>query len=324
MLRAVAAAAAPPPSALAQELASLVGAAARLLVITGAGVSTDSGIPDYRSPQRPAYRPLQHHEFVSSERVRRRYWARSYVGFRTMAEARPNAAHTALAALERLGRARGGLITQNVDRLHHRGGHVDVLELHGTVHECECLRCRTTVPRALVQETMARANAAWPGLASAPAAAEAAPPLTSLTAVSEELGMLPGPAPPPPASASAALRPDGDVELSDEALLARFVVPPCPGCGSDMLKPSVTFHGGSVPLEVARDAGERARACDAVLVAGSTLSTFSAFRLVRDAAARGAPVAILNCGATRADSLASLKIEERVGVALPALAAHFS
>jgi len=109
-----------PPVAALAALASLVAKSQRLLLVTGAGISTDSGIPDYRSPNRPAYRPLQHHEFVASERVRRRYWARSFVGFRTMRDARPNAAHAALAALERLGRARAGLITQNVDRLHHR------------------------------------------------------------------------------------------------------------------------------------------------------------------------------------------------------------
>ena len=302
-------------------LAAFVEASSRLLLITGAGVSTDSGIPDYRSPQRPAYRPLQHHEFVASERVRRRYWARSFVGFRTMQGARPNAAHEALAALERLGRAGAGLITQNVDRLHHRAGHADVLELHGTVHECECMACRASVARDDVQAEMALANARWAGLAPE---REDAPALTSLTAVSEELGMIPPPPAPQPAGADASarrLRPDGDTELRDEALYDSFVVPRCRACGSALLKPSVTFHGGSVPVDVTSNAAERARGCDAVLVAGSTLSTFSAFRLVRDAAQRGARVAILNCGATRADSLATLKLEERVGVALPALVA---
>jgi NAD-dependent deacetylase sirtuin 4 len=302
-------------------LAAFVAASSRLLLITGAGVSTDSGIPDYRSPQRPAYRPLQHHEFVASERVRRRYWARSFVGFRTMQGARPNAAHEALAALERLGRAGAGLITQNVDRLHHRAGHADVLELHGTVHECECMACRASVARDDVQAEMALANARWAGLAPE---REDAPALTSLTAVSEELGMIPPPPAPQPAGADASarrLRPDGDTELRDEALYDSFVVPRCRACGSALLKPSVTFHGGSVPVDVTSNAAERARGCDAVLVAGSTLSTFSAFRLVRDAAQRGARVAILNCGATRADSLATLKLEERVGVALPALVA---
>lgn len=309
-----------PPVAALAALAALVAKSQRLLLVTGAGVSTDSGIPDYRSPNRPAYRPLQHHEFVASERVRRRYWARSFVGFRTMQSARPNAGHAALAALERLGRARAGLITQNVDRLHHRAGHADVLELHGTVHECECMACRASVARDDVQAEMARANKAWAGLAPA---RDQAPALTSLTAVSEELGMIP-----PPAAAAAdadasarRLRPDGDTELSDEALYDSFVVPRCRACGSSLLKPSVTFHGGSVPAATTADAAARARDCDSVLVAGSTLSTFSAFRLVRDAAQRGARVAILNCGATRADALATLKLEERVGAALPALVA---
>jgi NAD-dependent deacetylase sirtuin 4 len=238
-----------------------------------------------------------------------------------MQGARPNAAHEALAALERLGRAGAGLITQNVDRLHHRAGHADVLELHGTVHECECMACRASVARDDVQAEMALANARWAGLAPE---REDAPALTSLTAVSEELGMIPPPPAPQPAGADASarrLRPDGDTELRNEALYDSFVVPRCRACGSALLKPSVTFHGGSVPVDVTSNAAERARGCDAVLVAGSTLSTFSAYRLVRDAAQRGARVAILNCGATRADSLATLKLEERVGVALPALVA---
>jgi NAD-dependent deacetylase sirtuin 4 len=306
------AAAAPSP------LAAFVASARRLLVITGAGVSTDSGIPDYRSPQRPAYKPLQHHEFVASERVRRRYWARSFVGFRTMRDARPNAAHAALAALERLGLAPAGLITQNVDRLHQRAGHADVLELHGTVHECECMACRATTAREAVQAEMAAANARWAGLAHRE---PGAPALTSLTAVSEELGMIP---PAANAGAKAGLRPDGDVELADDSVYESFALPHCGSCGAALLKPMVTFHGGSVPPAVTADAAARARGCDAVLVAGSTLSTFSAFRLVRDAAARGAPVAIVNCGATRADALAALKLEERLGIVLPELVAAVS
>jgi NAD-dependent deacetylase sirtuin 4 len=183
------------------------------------------------------------------------------------------------------------------------------------------MACRASVARDDVQAEMALANARWAGLAPE---REDAPALTSLTAVSEELGMIPPPPAPQPAGADASarrLRPDGDTELRDEALYDSFVVPRCRACGSALLKPSVTFHGGSVPVDVTSNAAERARGCDAVLVAGSTLSTFSAFRLVRDAAQRGARVAILNCGATRADSLATLKLEERVGVALPALVA---
>jgi len=318
MRRSLSVAFAAPSASAPSPLAAFVSSARRLLVITGAGISTDSGIPDYRSPQRPAYKPLQHHEFVASERVRRRYWARSFVGFRTMRDARPNAAHAALAALERLGLVPAGLITQNVDRLHQRAGHADVLELHGTVHACECMACRATTAREAVQAEMVAANAAWPGLLQRE---PGAPPLTSLTAVSEELGMTPPPRPPP----AAGLRPDGDVELSDDSVYDSFIVPRCAACGSALLKPSVTFHGGSVPPAVTAEAAARARGCDAVLVAGSTLSTFSAFRLVRDAAARGAPVAIVNCGATRADSLVGvLKLEQRLGNALPDLVAAVS
>ena len=168
------------------------------------------------------------------------------------------------------------------------------------------MACKRTCARTDVQAQMQRDNARWAGLSLSP-----------LSATAEELGMLPPAAAPPKRHEQ---RPDGDVELGSSLdTYSSFVTPTCGGCGEALLKPSVVFHGGTVPEDVAADAAERARSCDAVLVVGSTLSTFSAFRLVRDIGLRKRPVAIINCGATRADAIATLKVEERVGLALPAL-----
>jgi NAD+-dependent protein deacetylase sirtuin 4 len=296
----------------------------KTLVITGAGVSTASGIPDYRSPGRPLYKPLQHAEFISKESVRRRYWARSFIGYSVMANAKPNIAHFALSQLEKLGYINGGLITQNVDRLHQRAGHIDVLELHGTVMECECMNCKSLINRNKVQEKMAKDNKAWEGLA---------PSKKRSTEASEStLGMLP-----PDSSSSSSsscstsstssfpsfsssqqllqqprhsTRPDGDVELDALDLYDPFIIPTCDICGEPALKPRVIFHGGNVDSAVAANAKKRAEECSSLLIIGSTLSTFSAYRLVRDVSLLKKPILILNKGITRGDEHASIKINE--------------
>jgi NAD+-dependent protein deacetylase sirtuin 4 len=300
-----------------------------ILVITGAGVSTSSGIPDYRSPGRPLYKPLQHSDFIAKESVRRRYWARSFVGYSLMAGAMPNAGHLSLAQLERLGFLNTGLITQNVDRLHQRAGHRDVLELHGTVMECECMKCKATCSRHTVQEKMTRENSAWQGLLPSSSRSKAAS--------SETLGMLP----PEPASSSSSTqqqntnntnetlsrhssRPDGDVELDALDLYDPFIVPTCFNCGEAMLKPRVVFHGGNVDAAVAANAKKRTEECSGVLVVGSTLSTFSAFRLVRDISLRKLPVAIINNGNTRGDEHCTLKISEDINSVLSQLVKELS
>lgn len=268
-------------------LRQLMGAE-QLLVITGAGVSTESGIPDYRSPGRKEYKPLNHMQFISQEFTRRRYWARSTIGFKLMGSAAPNAAHLALAALEERGHVHN-LITQNVDRLHHKAGHKSVLELHGTIHDVECLDCGHKLLRSSMQVMLTSLNGAW-------------------------LNQWTG---------DAFQRPDGDVDLPEEAY-RDFNVPPCPHCNGHMLKPCVVFHGGTVPAHVTERALQLARSCDGLLVCGSTVSTFSAFRLVRDVAARSKPVGILNYGPTRADDLASFKIPASVGGVLSAIVKQLS
>jgi NAD-dependent deacetylase sirtuin 4 len=260
------------------------------LFLTGAGVSTASGIPDYRSPSRAAYTPLQHRDYLASAALRQRYWARSALGWPRMRDALPNAAHHALAALQRAGAA-SGLITQNVDSLHAKAGSAPVLELHGTLARVECLRCGSAAPplcRSALQLRMEADNAAWLA-AHGPAAAQ---------------------------------RPDGDVELPAGAY-ASFAAPRCGACGEALLKPMVTFFGGTVPPATVERSLALAREAEALVVCGSTCTTFSAFRLLKAVRERGRPVVVVRSGGgvARADALATLLVEEEVGGALQGLLA---
>lgn len=297
-----------------RALADFILNAESLLVITGAGVSTESSIPDYRSKNgaySTGFKPMTHQDFMRNDANRRRYWARSFVGWKRFAEQTwPNPAHVALAELQRDGHV-WRLITQNVDRLHHAAGSTAVLELHGTTHEVVCMSCGSVTPRRRLQRQMAELN---PEIAIA---AEAA--------VHSAVGQAPyddGFTPSATVSSTAAApllqtRPDGDVELNGEAIVD-FAVPPCQACPrGGPLKPAVVFFGDSVPAPVAKAAAAASEDADAVLVIGSSVSTFSAFKLVRDAARRGAPVAILTAGETRADDLAALKVETLAGETLP-------
>lgn len=292
---------APPLESEVRALASFVADAERLLVITGAGVSTESAIPDYRSP-RGAYsrnfKPMTHQDFMRSEENRRRYWARSFVGWNRFAERTvPNAAHDAIAALQREGHV-WRLITQNVDRLHQRAGADPVLELHGTTHEVVCLACGDVTPRRTLQRALARLN---PEMARRLLEEE------EEQSASKKKNTTAG---------SSAQRPDGDAEM-DASDAAAFSVPACASCRGGPLKPAVVFFGDGVPAATHASAAEASAGADAVLIVGSSVSTFSAFRLVRDAARRGAPVAILNAGETRCDDVATLKVERLVGETMP-------
>ncbi|RJS92360.1 NAD-dependent protein deacetylase [Salinisphaera sp. Q1T1-3] len=243
----------------------------RLFVLTGAGLSTGSGIPDYRDRQGgwKGASPIQHQAFVQQLAKRRRYWARSMAGWPPVARARPNIGHRALARLGHAGRI-GLLVTQNVDGLHQAAGSTSVVDLHGRLDRVVCLDCGTRVHRNEVQSTLIETNAGW---------------LTDAEAI----------------------RPDGDIELGDVDY-DRFSVPPCPMCGG-VLKPDVVFFGGAVPRSRVERAWAGLAASDAVLVAGSSLMVWSGFRFVREAAARGLPVMAINRGHTRADGLLSAKID---------------
>jgi NAD-dependent SIR2 family protein deacetylase len=249
------------------ELHDLLGT--RTVVLTGAGLSTDSGIPDYRGPGAPARRPMTYQEFVADGAAQRRYWARAHVGWSRMGTAEPNAGHRALTRLEQQGRVRF-LITQNVDGLHERAGHRELVALHGRISEVVCLDCGARSPRTTMQRLLTEANPGW---------------LAQHAEVSD--------------------RPDGDVELDDTV---GFVVPPCEGCGG-RLKPHVVFFGENVPRDRVARCYAAVDAADALVVAGSSLTVMSGLRFVRYAAKAGLPVVIVNRGPTRGDDLATVKIE---------------
>jgi NAD-dependent deacetylase sirtuin 4 len=254
----------------------------RLVALTGAGISTESGIPDYRGPGRePRVRdPMQHREFVDKVAMRTRYWARSMIGWPRMAEATPNAGHRACVELE----ARGllaGIITQNVDGLHTRAGSRNVVELHGALRRVRCLACGEITSRDYMQQRLIEANPRHVG--------------------------------------DARIQPDGDVELAD-ALIADFELVACTACGG-VLMPDVVFFGGSVPREVLDAAWALFDQAEVLLVVGSSLTVFSGYRFVRRAAEREVPVAIVNRGPTRGDEHATLLIDQGIGVVLPSLVA---
>jgi len=244
-------------------------ACSRVAVITGAGVSTASGIPDYRDAdgQWKRAQPVTLQQFVGDAAVRQRYWVRSFAGWPHFSRARPNAAHVALAELERRGRVHG-VVTQNVDRLHQRAGSRQVVDLHGRLDVVVCLDCATRYRREWLQRRLAGMNTGWDEQA-------------------------------------ARIAPDGDADIED-ADFVRFRIPDCPRCGG-MLKPDVVFYGESVPAVRRDQATSMVNAADGILIVGSSLMVWSSFRLVRAAAARGASVAAINQGRTRADDLLAVK-----------------
>lgn len=269
-----------PPTEDLSALASLL-RGRRLAVLTGAGVSTASGIPDYRGPvtRMKARNPIQHRSFVTDPATRARYWARSVRGWPRFRAFAPNAAHGALAELHRRG-ALSGLITQNVDRLHTRAGSADVIELHGALHEARCLDCGALEDRDALQARLLALN-------------------------------------PDALSWEATLAPDGDVDLPDEALRA-FRVAPCARCGG-VLKPDVVFFGDNVPKPRVEAAFARVDDAEALLVVGSSLAVFSGYRFVLRAESRGIPVAIVNVGESRGDPHAAARLDAPAERALPAL-----
>jgi NAD-dependent SIR2 family protein deacetylase len=254
------------------------------LVLSGAGLSTDSGIPDYRGATGSLRRhtPMTYQTFTRDPRGRHRYWARSYVGWRQIERARPNPGHRAVAALQRAG-AVGEVITQNVDGLHQAGGARDVVELHGGLDRTVCLACGDVAGRAALD---ARLRAVNPGFRP---------------------------------EATDEVNPDGDVELPDEALDG-FVMVDCLACGSGPLKPDVVFFGETVPRDRVDSCFGLVDRARSLLVLGSSLTVMSGYRFVIHAAKRGIPVAIVNSGPTRGDAKADLKVDAPLGMVLPELA----
>lgn len=264
----------------AVRLAEWMAAHARVTAITGAGVSTQSGIPDYRDGDGNWKRaaPVQYRDFIESDAVRQRYWARSFAGWPMFAAAKPSAAHVALAQLESAGRIEA-LVTQNVDRLHQRAGSKNVIDLHGRLDVVRCLANGHRFDREAFQSRLREVNPDWD-------------------------------------AASARIAPDGDADV-EGVDFAAFQVPVCEVCGG-MLKPDVVFYGESVPRETSMAALAAVEAADAVLVVGSSLMVWSSFRLVRAAVARNIPVVAVNHGRTRGDDLLAFKIDAECGAALSA------
>jgi NAD-dependent SIR2 family protein deacetylase len=259
-------------------LQDFIGRHRSLFILTGAGCSTSSGIPDYRGVDGEWKRmpPVTYQAFLGGELTRRRYWARSLIGWRRFRRARPNDTHRALARLEAMGRSEL-LLTQNVDRLHQAAGSARVIDLHGRLDLVRCMGCERRVSRDELQDELVRLNPDWLGLDAADA-------------------------------------PDGDADLGN-ADFSSFEAPSCRRCGG-VLKPDVVFFGESVPRDRVDAAARHLEQADAVLIAGSSLMVYSGFRFVQMAVCAGKPVAAVNLGRTRADDLLALKVERTCEAAL--------
>jgi NAD-dependent SIR2 family protein deacetylase len=260
------------------RLSEFIGRYSRLFILTGAGCSTESGIPDYRDADGGWKRiaPVMFQAFMGDPAVRRRYWARSLVGWRRLRAARPNDAHRALARLQQQDRVEC-LVTQNVDRLHQAAGSADAVDLHGRIDLVRCMSCQVRLPREDLQADLLRLNPAW---------AE----LDALTA------------------------PDGDADL--EALdFSSFRTPSCALCDG-VLKPDVVFFGESVPQDRVQRSMLHLMQADAMLVVGSSLMVYSGYRFAQAAALAAKPIAAVNLGRTRADPLLMLKVTRPCSAAL--------
>lgn len=270
------------PAADLDALTDLV-AAGGVVVLSGAGLSTESGIPDYRGPSGASQRrhaPMTFQTFTGDPVARHRYWARSHLGWRQIADAAPNAGHRAVAALQRQGLV-GGVVTQNVDGLHQQAGATRVVELHGGLDRVVCLSCGDVLARAVVDTRLREANADF---------------------VAEVL----------------AVNPDGDVDLADEDL-DRFRMVECGICRTGPLKPDVVFFGETVPRDRVDACFALVDDARALLVLGSSLTVMSGYRFVVHAAKRGIPVAVVNQGATRGDARATVRVDAPLGPTLTAL-----
>ena len=260
----------------------------RFALLTGAGLSTDSGIPDYRGPGAAPRAPMTYQEFIGEPENRRRYWARNHIGWSHLRRADPNDGHVAAARLERRGLLTG-LITQNVDRLHEDAGSVNVVDLHGRFDLVVCLACQRRYSRSLLAGVLEELNPDF---------------LTDA---------LP--------AGVVEMAPDADATVEDSELIAGFVVANCPACGGT-LKPDFVYFGENVPKDRVERSYAMVDAAAALLVAGSSLTVMSGLRFVRHAAKQGKAVVIINRGQTRGDDLATVKLEAGVSESLTWLAAE--
>ena len=267
-------------------LAAMV-AAGGAVVLSGAGLSTESGIPDYRGPtgSRRRYAPMTYDAFVTDPAARHRYWARSHVGWRQIDRARPNEGHRAVTTLQRAGLLHG-VITQNVDGLHQAAGARDVVELHGALDRVTCLACGAVHPRAAIADRLRALNPSFDDAAAA----------------------------------ATAVNPDGDADIPD-AVLDRFVMTDCPTCVGGPLKPDVVFFGETVPRPRVRHCLDLVAGARSLVVLGSSLTVMSGLRFVHAAHRAGIPVGVVTAGPTRAESQATVRLVEPLGEVLGGLVA---
>lgn len=255
----------------------------KILTLTGAGISTESGIPDYRSEEvglydRNGHRPVTHQEFIKSDKVRQRYWARNFVGWDKFCQSKPNITHYSIRNLEQDHGKISTIVTQNVDNLHFKAGSKNVIELHGNTYRVICLNCKLNFSRYYIQDKLKESNPEFFEVATT-------------------------------------LRPDGDVDIAEEKL-KDFNPPVCDNCGGD-LKPDVIFFGDNVPRDRVNLINDYLSQSDSLLILGSSITVFSAYRIVLQALEWKKDIAIVNIGKTRADDKVNLKISARCGDILP-------
>jgi NAD-dependent SIR2 family protein deacetylase len=258
----------------------------RFAVLTGAGLSTDSGIPDYRGPGAAPRAPMTYQEFIGEAENRQRYWARNHIGWSHLRRADPNGGHAAVARMEQRGLLTG-LITQNVDRLHEDAGSVNVVDLHGRFDRVVCLGCHRRYSRSLLAGMLEELNPGFLDRALSAGVVEMAP--------------------------------DADATVEDAGLIESFVVARCPACGGT-LKPDFVYFGENVPKDRVERAYAMVDEARALVVAGSSLTVMSGLRFVRHAAKQDKPVVIINRGQTRGDDFATIKLDAGVSEALTWLA----
>ena len=291
------------------------------VAITGAGISTESGIPDYRSANGAysrGFKPMTHQQFMASEENRSRYWARSFAGWKKFSTMDPNDAHIAIAQLQRNGYIET-IITQNVDRLHQKGGADPnrVLELHGTTHNVSCMQCSSLFPRDTMQEWLSSHNEDLIDyLASLNKEEDTIHEKQRLALAGTAAPVRPDLQEPPQQN------PDGDVEVDTSHV--QFSVPSCPSCGTGILKPDVVFFGDSLPPERSTLSLDIAKNAAGILVVGSSVAVMSAYRLVKQAKTNGASVCIITAGETRADDIADLKLHLLAGEVMPMVSSQLT
>eukprot|EP01025_Chloroclados_australasicus_P069562 TRINITY_DN9837_c0_g1_i2.p1 TRINITY_DN9837_c0_g1~~TRINITY_DN9837_c0_g1_i2.p1 ORF type:complete len:399 (+),score=35.88 TRINITY_DN9837_c0_g1_i2:60-1199(+) len=288
-----------------EKLVKIIQENKRVVVLTGAGVSTESDIPDYRGPNgaySTGFKPMTHQEFISSKSQRQRFWSRSYVGWNVFSNVRPNEAHIALARLQSLNWVQS-VITQNVDGLHQKGGASNVIELHGSTREVICMDCGSISDRNEIQGKFSALNPTLAHFANEVSSGNGL-----IVRKRGQQVQLP------------IRRPDGHVEFVDAG--DGLVIPSCVECASDKLKPKVVFFGDSVEKEVVEQAYREIEKCEALLVLGSSLMVYSAFRIVKKAFDQRKQIAVINVGETRADQITHFKVEARVGEVMSRIAHH--